>query len=445
MKVAILGAGFAGLTAANELIKQGHEIHIFEKSEQSGGAAGGFKRPGWDWYVDYAYHHWFTSDHAILNLCREIGFNDIMVKRPITASLYASTNSLPGRDELTLPGRDELWHAFFPRNTKTYKLDSPIDLLKFDRISLIDRLRTGMTLALLKFGPSLDTYHTTAAYIFLKRWMGTRSWEVLWEPLFKHKFDQSWKDINTMFFWARTKRTAALAYPQGGYQHLANYFSDFLQQRGANFHYKSEILELHKDLDNQETFTLKGRLPSRLPTFTTFDAVISTLPSPVLLKIEKNVLPESYRKQLSKIQYLGAQTVVYETTKPVLPRTYWLSIALPKSPWMVAVQHTNFVHARHFNNHHILYMATYTNKPLDEHLWKKRHLDIIWQHSVFIPYAQPLYTTDYHRYMPQTITPVPGLYIANMERTYPYDRGTNHAVVVGKQAAEKLSLFKRFE
>ena len=86
-------------------------------------------------------------------------------------------------------------------------------------------------------------------------------------------------------------------------------------------------------------------------------------------------------------------------------------------------------------------MATYTNKPLDEQVWKKEQADVIWQHSVFIPYAQPLYTTDFHRFMPQTVTPVPGFYIANMERTYPYDRGTNHAVRVGKQAAEAVSRY----
>ncbi|MCR4328960.1 MAG: FAD-dependent oxidoreductase [Candidatus Roizmanbacteria bacterium] len=434
MKVAILGAGFAGLTAANELIKQGHEVHIFEKSEQSGGAAGGFKRPGWDWYVDYAYHHWFTSDHAILNLCKEIGFTKNMVLHPITATAYPIDAETINQDTNT----EQLFEEFIGTNVRSYKLDSPIDLLKFDRISPVDRLRTGIMLALLKFGPALDTYHTTAAYTFLKQWMGTRSWEVLWEPLFKHKFDKYQKDINTMFFWARTKRTAALAYPEGGYQELANHFSGLLQQHGVKFHYKSEILELRKSSDTKPRFILKGSELLRFGTSMTFDAVVSTLPSPVLLKIEKDVLPEMYHKQLTKIQYLGAQTVIYETKKPVLPHTYWLSIALPQSPWMVAVQHTNFVHPRYFNNHHILYMATYTNKPLSENIWKKECPDILWQRSVFIPYAQPLYTTEYYKYMPQTTTPVPGLYIANMERTYPYDRGTNHAVRVGKQAAEAV-------
>lgn len=438
MKIAILGAGFAGLSSAYKLIKNGHEVHIFEKSAQSGGAAGGFKNKDWEWYLDYAYHHWFTSDNAILNLCKDIGFTDIMVKRPITASLYTSTNSLPGRVSSHLPGEDELWDTFFPKNTQTYKLDSPVDILTFDRISLLDRLRTGMTLAFLKFGPSLDLYHTTPARIFIKQWMGTRSWEVLWEPLFKHKFAQYWQKINTMFFWARMRRTPALAYPRGGYQHLANYFSQLLEQRGVKFHYKNEILALHKNKKTLFELRLKGSQPLRLATSMTFDAVISTLPSPVLLNVEKNVLPGAYRTQLSKIQYLGAQTVVYETTKPILPQTYWLSIALQNSPWMVAVQHTNFVQKRHFNNHHILYMATYTNEQLSEIVWKKQHPAIVWQRSVFIPYAQPLYTTDYHEYMPQTTTPVPGLYIANMERTYPYDRGTNNAVIAGYQAAEAV-------
>ena len=47
--------------------------------------------------------------------------------------------------------------------------------------------------------------------------------------------------------------------------------------------------------------------------------------------------------------------------------------------------------------------------------------------------AQPLYTTEFSKIVPQYKTPVPNLYFANMEQTYPYDRGTNYAVKVGKE------------
>lgn len=37
--------------------------------------------------------------------------------------------------------------------------------------------------------------------------------------------------------------------------------------------------------------------------------------------------------------------------------------------------------------------------------------------------------------MPRLQTSDPGLVIANLDMTYPYDRGTNYAVRLGRQAA----------
>ena len=52
MRIAILGAGFAGLSAAWDLalrsLGEGGSITIFEKAPEAGGAAGGFKQDNWD-------------------------------------------------------------------------------------------------------------------------------------------------------------------------------------------------------------------------------------------------------------------------------------------------------------------------------------------------------------------------------------------------------------
>ena len=51
------------------------------------------------------------------------------------------------------------------------------------------------------------------------------------------------------------------------------------------------------------------------------------------------------------------------------------------------------------------------------------------------PFAQPIYNREFPKNMPTLETPVKNLFIANLDMTYPFDRGTNYAVQLGKKAA----------
>lgn len=434
MKIAILGAGFSGLAAAYELSKHPeHEVHLYERNDQPGGAAGGFKRPGWQWYLDYAYHHCFTNEKEILKLAKETGYPDFLVLRPETASLYVHDSP-----DMTTPTND-LYQYLFGPNTRIHKLDSPLDLIKFNRLPLIDRLRTGLVLAFLKFGPKLTYYDRTLAKRFLTQSMGQRANKELWEPLFLKKFAGLYSQINLAFFWARLRRTPDLSYPVGGYQAFANHLLKVIKKQGVKVHLKAEVSSIRLQ---KERFVLlvNGQKDQ-------FDKLINTLQSPIFLMLEKKVLPESYRKRLAKIKYLGAQNIIMEAKEKVLPRTYWLSIAGKNRgkekfigrDWMVLVQQTNFVDSKYYAGHHLTYLATYTNTPQPFKLPNKqleKKYKIIQQ--AFIKYGQPLYTPEFARVKPDYTTPVKGLYFANMELTYPKDRGTNQAVKAGQDVAHLI-------
>src|SRR6185503_19760818 len=115
MKVAIIGAGVAGLSAAYDLAGAGHAITIFEAAPAAGGLAAGFKSERWAWHLEHFYHHWFESDHDILNLINEIGQSDqVFFPRPIT-SIYAEG--------------------------KVYPFDSPMRMLLFPKLPLVPKLR----------------------------------------------------------------------------------------------------------------------------------------------------------------------------------------------------------------------------------------------------------------------------------------------------------------
>ncbi len=49
MKIAIIGAGYAGMSAAWDLAKAGHDITIYEAEDSTGGLARGFRDKKWDW------------------------------------------------------------------------------------------------------------------------------------------------------------------------------------------------------------------------------------------------------------------------------------------------------------------------------------------------------------------------------------------------------------
>ncbi len=50
-------------------------------------------------------------------------------------------------------------------------------------------------------------------------------------------------------------------------------------------------------------------------------------------------------------------------------------------------------------------------------------------------YAQPVPEVNHSKNIPAIQTPIPGLYFASMSQVYPWDRGTNFAVEIGRRAA----------
>src|ERR1035437_10136571 len=85
MKIAIVGSGFTGLSAAYYLTKQGHSVDIYELDSKPGGLAVGYKEAPWEWTLEHHYHHWFTNDKTILTLAKKIK-HKVIIKHPITSS-----------------------------------------------------------------------------------------------------------------------------------------------------------------------------------------------------------------------------------------------------------------------------------------------------------------------------------------------------------------------
>lgn len=407
MKIAIVGGGFTGLTAAYELAKHGHHITLFEKEKTLGGLAHGFKQPGWDWHLEYAYHHWFTNDNAILSLARELGLQQkLLTLRPVTATLW----------------RDRM-----------YPLDSAESLLAFPGMPRIDRLRTGALLAGLKLNPFWKPLERLTAEGLFRAVGGEAAWRTIWEPLMTGKFGPYASRVQAAWLWARVKkRTPSLGYIEGGFHTLVSALEKAIKKHGGKI--------------------VAGKILSSIPEG--FDRVLLTVPTPIAFKLVPK-LSKPYAA-LSTIPHLHAQTLILETQNPILNSVYWLNITDRSFPFLAVVAHTNFVHKKHYGGRHITYFGNYL--PMDHPYLSMTKAQLLKQFMPFIkrlnpamnneritnsflftgPFAQPVHERNYSQKIPSIQTPISGVYLANMDFIVPWDRGTNYAVELGMQAAKLI-------
>ena len=417
MRVAIIGAGFTGLAAGLKIQENGHQVTIFEKDSFPGGLALGFENPKWQWSLEKHYHHWFTNDNSVLNLAKKINYS-VIIKRPKT-SVYV--------------------------DNAIYKLDSVLDVLKFPKLSLLQRLRMGLAIAILKYNPfwiPLEKYKVSDV---LPKMMGKHAYKILWEPLLFRKFGIFSKDISLAWFWARiVKRTPSLAYPQGGFLKFANALVSRIKKK------KGKVL-----FNNQVKQIIVRKNGKVMVDKQMFDKAIVTLPSFFFTQIAPQ-LPQNYKEKLLSLKGLGAINLVLRLKKPFFKDgTYWLNICDSKYPVMGIIEHTNFMNKKYYNNEHLVYLGNYLPHdhpfmkmdkndllkiydPILKKINKDYASSIIETHLFSVPFAQPIISTNYSKILPPFKTPLKNIYLANIQQVYPWDRGTNYAVELGEKVSDLI-------
>ena len=86
MRVAVLGGGVTGLTAALALLRGGAAVALFEARAEPGGLAGSFQRDGYTF--DYGPHELCTDDPLLLGFLREVCGEDLVEVRKSTAQYF---------------------------------------------------------------------------------------------------------------------------------------------------------------------------------------------------------------------------------------------------------------------------------------------------------------------------------------------------------------------
>jgi protoporphyrinogen oxidase len=425
--IAILGAGIGGMAAAYDLRLAGHQVTIYEAMDTVGGLASGFKEPGWDWYVEKYYHHWFASDRHMLGLIDELGWRDqVVFKRPYTV-IYHEGKFHPFDSMFTNIPKFILQH---------YRLD------EFMRIGLV-----GMYLRLTNNWRPLEK---STVDEWMRKWAGERIYKLMWEPLVIGKFGERYaRQVNMAWLWARLKaRTTRLGTFQGGFQAFANQLADHLRQMGVRIHLSTPVSRIEPQAAGLLTLTAPQG-PSQ------FDQCLVTT-SPALLARLLPTLPPDYLSGLLSLKSMGAVVMVISLKQRLSPEGYyWYN--LPKAagfPFLALVEHTNFLPPEHFGGEHLVYAGDYLETDheyfsLSQEELLQRFMGALprinpdfkpdWVRKTWLSrtnYAQPVPFVNHSKNIPAIQTPISGLFFASMSQVYPWDRGTNFAVEIGRRAVK---------
>ena len=424
MNIAIIGSGIAGLSAAYDLTEAGHKVVIFDGAAEVGGLASGFKVESWDWTLERFYHHWFASDQHVLKLARELNCSDQIIFRRPDTMMYHLGN-------------------FYP-------LDSPISALRFPGLGWgTNKLRFGITTLYLRSTRDWHNLEKISAADWMKRWAGKNVYRTMWEPLLKAKFGRYSDDIPMSWLWARIHtRTAQLGTFEGGFQIFLNLLSDKVRQQGG------EIL-LNQTVKSITTVSDSKLILEVNDTEHIFEQCIATCSPRQLVQITPGI-PKDYAVKLNNLQSIGALVLVLALKKR-LTNHYWFNLpATAGFPFLALVEHTNFVSPSHFGGEHIVYCGQYletnhrnfsmqaeevANQFLPALTRFNPDFDVSWINQSWVfrsPYAQPVPSINLSRKIPGLQTPIKGLWLASMSQVYPWDRGTNFAIELGRRVARNL-------
>ena len=451
MKIGIIGGGIAGLTAAYELAKKGHNVTVFEKEAELGGQASTFPIEGTR--LEKFYHHLFTSDRHIIQLINELGLSARM--RWIDSQVG-------------------LFH-----DGKVYDFVTPLDLLRFTPLSLPNRLWAGLISLYLQRQADWQKYEGITAKEWLEKHAGKSVYGTIWEPLLRSKFGDSYDEVSMTWFWGKMRlrfgsrpkgmQKENLGYMEGSFQLLIVELEKRIKELGGEVHTDAAVKRVIVE-DGKATGlkfkvqSSKLKAPQEHPTQNSklearnFDVIIATVPSFAFTEIVPK-LPSDYIGKLSHVKYQSALCLALKMKRP-LSHIYWMNISDPSIPFVAAIEHTNYMPPEVYGGKHILYLSNYL--PLDSPLFSlsKEELlqeylphvqrinpefDLDWVEESWLfrdDAGQPIVTCHYSQQIPDHRTPIQGLYLANTSQIYPEDRGMNYSVHLGQKVASIVQSFE---
>ncbi len=247
MRVAIVGAGLAGLAAAVDLVDAGHQVDLYEARPFLGGKVGSWVDEGGN-HIEMGLHVFFFNYANLFALLRKVGALDNLLPKDHT-HLFVNT----GGDLRELDFR--------------FALGAPFNGLKAffttPQLTWIDKLRNALALGtspivrgLVDYEGAMKTIRALDRISFQEWFVGhggsEQSIKRMWNPIayalgFIDCEAISARCMLTIFmmFAAKTEASKLNLLKGSPHRWLTGPILDYIQQRGGHLHLRHRVTEVH--------------------------------------------------------------------------------------------------------------------------------------------------------------------------------------------------------
>ena len=419
-EVIVIGGGVGGLSVAYYLVRLGVPVILLEQGDRLGGLATYF-RCG-DHYIDRFYHCIMPTDASLLRLIHGVGLEGQLYWKPTRMG--------------------------FIFDGIRYPFNSPLDLLRFRPISLMQRLRFGVvSLLLRRLGGKkrLDNIRTDE---WLRQLYGEVVWERVWKPLFSMKFGTEAGSLPARYLWQRLGRERNVSnrgYLRCGLKGLMDALELHIRNSGGIIR-KCAPAQTIREADRgmqvrlQSGEVLKGNW------------VISTVPLPVLRKFTQgSSLQGKFKDQ--KLPYCGVINTLLFLSRP-LEGLYWTPIVNSDTEFDGIIEMSALVDTTQYGGLHLAYLVKYCG--WDSELFREneeaiaqrwclefmklyrdlpiRPNDIVKKHVFKAPFVEPVYPLGYGSRKPDFQVGNAHLLLATSAQIYPQITSMNSTARLAKEA-----------
>jgi protoporphyrinogen oxidase len=411
MKVAILGGGIMGVTLGYFLTRQGVDVEIFEASPVLGGLAGPLILPDGT-PVDRFYHAILSSDRHLGDLCADLGITD----------------------QLRF---NETRMAFYYQG-RLHSMNNIVEFLRFPPLGWIDRFRLGLTVLYAQFVRDWKSLESVSVEKWLVGLSGRTTFQNIWRPMLKAKFDGGFENTPATYIWSRLVRMKSTrggasqkemaGYLIGGYATLLKAMAERIEAAGGRIHLRTSVQEIVIEDGQAVGLRLGGEVRR-------FDQVAATVQTPIFQRLIP-AAPAEYRAYLNKTHYLGIVCPLMVLDRPLTG--YWtVNITDDCNPFTGLIETTSYIDPKDVGGHHLVYLPKYTQPGSDwqtrtddeiREIWlsnleamlpefKRAHVRYFLVHRE--KFVEPLHGLNETDLIPAIQTPVPGLFLATTAQIYP--------------------------